>query len=501
MTTFMPNAKMPVQQLSAPTNQPQPQYEITDADLKRQKTIADAWKAYCGELDPPLQKMPGTPDDNVLSNRMQAVVDRGTDFLFGKEVEISVELDAPGEAQDLLDTTWGRKEARMPLLQKLAMNGAIAGQAFLRIVPDGDSSFRLVVVDPSTVFVQTMPQDCETVLLYCIQYSSQEKRNGKWEDVYYREEISRVDPSDDDENEEYEDTDPLGVDADVTWSIQHWSRVGDRGLWTASGDPITWPYPFAPLFSCQNLPKPNDYWGMPDITPDLVGVNTALNLVQSCINRNLKLFATPILFATGTGEQVIDIKPGRIIGLPLTESKIVAVNITADIANALAFAENLRSDIDEQSGVPGVATGRIAQMPRGNLSGIAIELLFMPLMKKTDKKQCLYGDLIIQVSKALLVLAGQSDDVDMTLAWQNALPHDDLQDAQKAVILKQLGISNTTLQREMGYDPDEELSLTQSEQSQQLVDYTRGQGLPPPQNAQQSQNTLQPSGQMPGGVG
>ena|SRR5260221_295850 len=137
------------QTMQAPVaqGQAQPVYEISDDDRKRVKRIELAWKAYNGELDAPLTKMPGQPDDNVLSNRCQPIVDRGVDFLFGKEIEISVEEGAPQEAQDVLDAIWGRKEARIPLLQKLGMNGAAAGQAFLRIVSGNDGSFRLVVID------------------------------------------------------------------------------------------------------------------------------------------------------------------------------------------------------------------------------------------------------------------------------------------------------------------------------------------------------------------
>lgn len=460
---------------AAPTQQ-QPRYELTDEDKKRQKCIARAWQAYDGELDAPLQRMQGQADDNVLTNRMQAVVDRGVDFLFGKEIDISVEEGAPKEAQALLDTTWGRKEARVPLLQKLAMSGALSRNAFLRIVPGPMGGFRLVVVDPSTVCVQTAPQDCETVLLYCIEYTSHEKRGGKLQAVSYREEIIRLDPTQDDDT--LEDTDADGLDSDVTWQIQHWSRVGERGTWIPAGAPIAWNYSFPPLFSCQNLPRPNDFWGMADITHDLIGINDALNLVQSNINRINKLYGHPILYATGTGEQVFDIQPGRIIGLPLSESKIVAVTLASDVANALTFADNLRSDIDEQSGVPGIATGRIREMPRGNVSGIALELLFMPLLKKTDKKRCLYGELLIDVSKALLVLAGMSGDIDITLNWQSPLPHDDLQSAQTALVLKQLGISDDTLQRELGYDPDEEALRSQEEAAQPLTN--SGVPLPVP---------------------
>jgi len=467
--------------LTSPKTQAQPQYEITEKDKKRAKSIAFAWKAYEGELDPPLEKMPGHPDDNVLSNRMQPVVDRGVEFLFGKELEISVGQDAP-EAQELLNTAWGRKEKRVTLLQKLAMNGAIAGSAFLRIVPEPNGSFRLVLVDPAIVYVQTAPQDCDTVTLYCLQYRVQEQSDGvRPNEVYYREEIARIDA-----DQDGDDGDPF-ADTDAQWRIQHWSRKEDQETWTASGDPIIWPYPFPPLFSCQNLLKPNDFWGYPDITPDLIGVNNSLNLVQSDINRTLKLYGNPMLYSVGIGEQIIDVKPGKITQLPTPESKIEAVNIVSDVANGLTFAANLRSDIDEQSGVPAVATGRIADLPRGNMSGIAIELLFMPILKKTDKKRCLYGELIIDVSQALLVLSGMNGDSTINLPWQSPLPSGDLQSVQAAQLKKQIGISNQTLQRELGYDPVEEAEFNQQEDAQQLIAYSRGQGLPPMPPQQQMQ--------------
>ena len=172
----------------------QPSYNITETDRKRQKQIRYAWQAYDGELEPPLQPMPGQPDDNTMSNRCQQIVDRGVDFLFGKELEIALGEGAPAKAQDTLKQIWGTKETRIPLLQKLAMNGCIAGHAFLRIVPSDKDNIRLVVVDPSIVFIQTAPQDCEVVLLYCIEYAVNQNINGKPAQVFYREEIARIDP-------------------------------------------------------------------------------------------------------------------------------------------------------------------------------------------------------------------------------------------------------------------------------------------------------------------
>src|SRR5258708_7154644 len=118
-------SRMPSQSLAQPT------YIITEADKARQARIAEAWKAYHGDLPKPLERMPGQADDNVLDNRCKPAVRMGMGFLFGKEIDISEDENAPAEAQDFLDTVWGDKETRIPLLQKLAMNGAMAGSAFL----------------------------------------------------------------------------------------------------------------------------------------------------------------------------------------------------------------------------------------------------------------------------------------------------------------------------------------------------------------------------------
>ncbi len=446
--------------------QAQPTYIISEDDKARMKAIEAAWKAYDGDFEPHLEKTPEGIDPNVVINQISPIVDTGVDFLFGQEIEISVEKGAPQAAQDFLNDAWGEKEVRIPLLQDLAMNGAMARTAFLRIVPSADKpgkqkTYRLVAVDPSTVCVQTAPQDCETVLLYCIQYSAKERVNGRDVTVYYREEIARIDP---------DGNAARGMaDDDDTWQIQHWSQETQHGMepkntnWTPAGEPIVWPYPFPPLFHCKNLPRPNDFWGRADVRKDLIGMNEALNIGQSCIMLDQIIYGNPILYANGMGDGTIERRAGRIIELPLIESKITAVAIPSDIPNSLAFAADLRSSVDEASGVPGVATGRIKDMPRGNLSGIAIELLFMRLLKQNDKKKCTYGALIIDVSKALLVLNGFSGDIKITLEWANPLPHEDLPTAQYAAILKTLGISNATIQRMLGFDPEEEQKLSQAE--------------------------------------
>lgn len=468
----------------------QPQYEIADADRKRIKRIQEAWKAYEGDLEKPLIPMENEADDNVLTNEMAGIVDRMGDFLFGKEIEIKPDEDGPADALDFLNQVWGEKETRIPLLLRLHMNGALAGRAFLRIVPvRQNGSFRLIEVDPSIIYVKTAPQDCQTVLLYCIQYCV----DGNGPDgktpikTYYREEICRIDPEYLDDNQE--DALASGIDQGVTWSIQHWTQQTSDTTspsntnWTPAGDPYIWPYPFEPIQSCQNLPKPNDFWGYADIMPDLIGVNEALNLQGSSANRLAKLLGNPLLYSNGMGESEIDRRPGQIIHLPAIESKITAVALQNAIAEILALIGDMRSSIDARSGVPSVAIGRVKDLPKGNISGVLVEMLYLPLLKKMDKKRCTYGELIISTSKALLALNNMSGDIGVSLLWQNPLPSDDLGTVQSAIAKKEFGISDQTLMRELGYDPEEEMAQSQIEDAKKLVNFSRGQGMPPAQPA------------------
>jgi hypothetical protein len=477
------------QTMQAPTTTAQPQaaqprYIITDDDKKRIKANQAAWKAYKGDLEPPLKVLDGQLDDNVMENRIAPVVLAGVYFLFGKELEISVDDGAPTEAQDFLNKTWGRKETRIPLLMKLAMNGANGRNAFLRIVPSADKpgrqqTFRLIPVDPAIVVgVETAPQDCDTVLLYCIQYSRHEMINGKQMEVFYREEISRIDP----------DGNALkGMpDDDDTWSIAHWTQVATspymdpkQNAWTPAGEPYTWNYPFPPMYMCQNLPLPNDPWGEPDTTDDLIGMNESLNFTSSNTQKTIKLYGHPFIYMTGGGDGDLPTAPGRIASLP-DGSTMGAVQFTTDIPNAIAFGHDIRSSMDERSHVPAVATGRIEAFPRGQMSGITMELFFMSILKKTDAKRCTYGEMIIDVSKSLLKLGGYSEDIEIELAWQNPLPTDNLADAQYAVLLMQIGISQATIQRNLGFDPEEELELSQAEDQAKLDAFSKGMGMPPP---------------------
>jgi hypothetical protein len=228
---------------------------------------------------------------------------------------------------------------------------------------------------------------------------------------------------------------------------------------------------------------------MPDITPGLIGLNHALNLSKSSANRNVKLLAQPIIAGSGMDGSNIKLAPGYVI-IHAPDGKLYSVQIHADIAGSYQHIKDLREDMDQESGVPSVASGRMESLPRLT-SGVAVELMYGPLTMKTATKRCTYGELIIDVSKALLKLAGFSEDIEITLPWQSPLPHDDLQGMQATVLKKQIGVSEQSLLEEEGYDPEEEAERNAEAAQQQMDMFARGQGMPPAMPTQPGQPAQQ----------
>lgn len=431
-------------------------------DAERKRTMREAWKAFRGEFQPPLKVSADQPDDNVISNRCAPIVNKGVSFLFGQTLKIECvdESSEPDtDKQAYVDGTWGDDDERMTLLSQTGINGGVCGQMFLKLIPpQGEMQFpRIVVMDPLLVRMVTAPDDCNLILAYVIEYPGSN-------DIQKRQIIARIDP------------DGLAgvageADLDDTWSITNYERRGQAGRWFQVGERELWPYPFAPIFTRQNLPNPNESWGVPDLTPDLINQNKVLNFIQSNTSRILKFHAHPKTWGKGFRAEQMSVGVDDVLIIEAPDGTLQNLEMQSDLASSLSFAAIIRTDMDEQSRVPAVSLGRLSDMPRGDISGVALQLLFQPLIEKTVQKQRLYGSLIREVTRAALVIGGKLSleeyaDYPIELHWQSLLPSDDMQSAQTAVVLQGLGVSQQTLLAGLGYDATDEAEKKRAEMAQ-----------------------------------
>lgn len=405
--------------------------QFAAAERERQVRIGKAWDAYHGRHPQPLRVKPGRPDDNVILNFARLVVDKGASFLFGSELGFEVDGQGKSDIDTWLSQAWDANR-RMTTLHRLALNGGIAGSAFVRILPRQPYP-RLVVLDPACVTVRWRADDFEEVISYTIQWHGVDPATAR--PVAYRQVISHEHPE------------------APAWLIQEQESRGDAASWVTTAETV-WPYAWAPILHCQNLPCPNEWWGISDLEEDLLGANRALNFVLSNLARIIRYHAHPKTWGSGFQASELKIGVDETIVLPSPDASLQNLEMVSDLTSSLELYKRLKEAFHELARVPEIATGKVEDV--GALSGIALEILYQSLIEKTATKRLLYGELLQAVSVRMLEISGRGEAHTIGLHWPAVLPTDRKGEAETAVIHHDLGASRDTLLTRLGFDPQAE---------------------------------------------
>ena len=252
---------------------------------------------------------------------------------------------------------------------------------FVKIVPNAPYP-RLVVLDPATVTPTWAPDDIETVLSYRIQYPAIDPKTGK--PIVIRQLIE--------------------LDGAVWRITDQVSRADSTRGYTAEA---TWPYPWPPIVDCQNLPNPNEYWGISDLEEDVLQLNGAINFVLSNLARIVRFHAHPKTWGKGFTAQQLSIAVDETIVLPSPDAELRNLEMLGDLSSSIALYERLREALHEISRIPEVATGKLEST--GQLSGVALASLYPPLLEKTETKRRYLRRLLVDQPR-LLALGGHGED-------------------------------------------------------------------------------------------
>lgn len=455
---------------------------LTPADKARKQRIALGWQGYDGKLES-IFKAPtdGQPDLRTYVNLCKPIVRTSVAFLFGQPVKIAVETAGNADetpqgksnpAQEYLDGALGDQDDLMTLLSEFAMNGAVSGHAFIKLITPDDNGTdypSLVVLDPATITVQSDPDNVKVAQSYCIEY---DVCGDDGKTYTKRQIIQRIDP------DGLADVETSGVDQDAHWEITNWQRQGDSGGFTQVGEPIPWRFPWSPIEDNQHLPMPNSYWGEAAVSEDIIHLNIILNAVKTNTNTLIFHHAHPIPWADADSINNMPVEPGRWVGFPQGTS-VGVIAASGDLASSMEFEKGLRADIAQLGSIPSIASGRVDDMPRGQLSGVALRTDYAPLLTLTTHGRRLYGRTIRRVCQHILELGGFQPDLKITLTWADPLPVDDLELAQTALAMEQAGASTAEGLRKMGLDPVKQAQEKQDEAQDQMTAFAQGQGLPP----------------------
>ena len=424
---------------------------IDTEDQSRIAQYAEAWRLYEGRFSKPLRVRPGSFDDNIVCNYIRVVVDSSVAFLFGREVSFDIAPDVTTDAEEYLKAVW-EANSKMLFLQQMGLTGAVCGHVFVKIVPNLPWP-RLVLLDPSTVSVEWEPTDYSQVVRYVITYSAKSPRTDQL--LTFREEIERD-----------------GLQWRVTQSVSE----NDSPTWTVIARDL-WRWPFPPIVDCQNLPLPHSYYGQSDITPDIIALNQSINFVLSNMNRIIRYHAHPRVWGRGVATAKLDVSVDEAILLPNPEAELRVLEMQSDLSSSINLFQRLKEALHQVSRTPEVALGKVESI--GALSGIALRVLYQPLLQKTESKRRTYGGLLRELNRRLLAMAGYGDDIQVTVHWQEAIEGDDFENAKTAILWQQLGVSQHTILHRLGFDPEQERELrevsAQTLGEQILTAFERGQ--------------------------
>ena len=441
-----------------------------------------AWAAYTGdpiEYDSGNQVVEAvdalTEGDSVIVPYEQLVVNKSRSFLFGHGIDFEIEEEqdtgseqsdegeGESEAQKYLDRVW-RYNRKKTLLLKASTNGGVFGHVFIKLQPSRDDEDipRLIVMDTMNLSVEWDDQDIEAVTSYINTWNTFDA-DGK--PIVRREVVKEV--------------------AVGSWTVQQFQAdmVGGDGpgpdAFTAIGPALPWPHDWPPIIDCQNTPIPNEFYGWSDIEQSTRRVNRAIDRLMSDMNRIVRLWGHPTLVIEGGNSALIRemIKAGEITfatdsvqvlpGDPASGgAKLNVVKPEADLTASIELYKKLREVFHEITRTPEVATGKTDQV--GAISGVALQILYGPLMEATEDKRCTYGDMLEELNRRILDYGGFGEDVQVHNVWSDPLPQDEQAESASLMADHQIGASKKTLLQKRGYDPDKEAANRMEEAEEAL---------------------------------
>lgn len=393
-------------------------------EQERLERIRRAWMAYYGRFPRPLRVRRGQPDDNVTLNYGRLIVNTGVGYLFGRDLRFEVLSDAAADAW--LADCW-RANRQMTTLTRLGINGGVAGHAVLQ-VRDGQPFPRIMIVDPMHLSVETDPEDFERVIAYRLQWNTVQQGRA----AVRRRRVVRSEGS---------------------WEIVDEVSRGDSPIWEEISRE-EWPHEWAPIFHCQNLPSPNTFWGMSDLEEDVIDVNESINFVLSSIARILRIHAHPRTWGRGFSAESLRTAVDEITVLPGQNAELRNLEMQSDLASSIELYKRLTEALHKMTQIPEVAAGKLDSV--GQLSGLALQILYRPLTDLTEMKRSLYGEMLQDLNRRLLELGGRGPDHEAAIHWQDMLPRDPRAEAETALLQEQLGASRATLLSRLGFDPEAE---------------------------------------------
>jgi hypothetical protein len=413
--------------------------DLSPEDQDRLLKYREAWNFYEGYH---WENIPLDDKPQITENYCRAFVNKFVAFEMGMgfTIKMPIEDDASEETgtpiTDFLNEVW-KNNSKQNFCINLGQMKSITGDGWIQVKyePKGnfsdpfgeypDGRIRVLVVPSSTAFPVYDIYDKDKLVKLTIAYPIERETKSP---VLQRTKVALV---------PYKQI----------WTeqtIEVWEG-NDRILSVPN------PYGIIPFVHVSNFPIAGRNFGLSDLE-DIIPLNVELNLKKSDISEIIDYHSAPVTVVYGAKIGSLEKGANKIWGGLPKDAKVQNLELNSDLGASTAYVDSLKSSMHQIGGIPEGALG--GEQAISNTSGVALQILNMPLIERIRIKRMGSIEGLQQVNKIILLIANHEGLITMPssmkpkdfynneVSFPDPLPKDRLLELQQIQLEMQLAIED-----------------------------------------------------------
>ena len=316
----------------------------------------------------------------ISLNYYRAFLDYLARFTFGNGVHFRSPKATEAIVPARLERVWEIDNDKQRVLLEIAQTGGITGDAFVKVAyeeawEDGIGRFhpgrvRVLPLNPAFAFPEFHPHDRTRLLRFKQKYRFWGTSLEGTRQVFTYTEILT-----DDIIEEYINDELID------------SRPNPLGL--------------IPVVHIPNIPVSGSPWGLSD-AHDIIAVNRAYNEISTDIADIINYHASPVTVIVGAKVQNLEKGAKKVwAGLPKDAQVFNLEGGSAGLQGAMEYLDRLKMSMHELMNIPETALGQTQAI--SNTSGVALSIMFQPLMNRHTQKVTQYGSGLEKINELIML--------------------------------------------------------------------------------------------------
>lgn len=315
----------------------------------------------------------------MVLNYYRAFTDFIINFTFSKGVMFRSTKATEAIVPNLLERVWEVDNNKATVLWEIGQQGGVSGDCFIKVAyeegytdPAGGQHagrVRILPLNSSFAFPEFHPHDRERLIRFKLKYRFWGTSLEGTRQVYTYTEILTDDMIEEYINDELIDSrpNPLGV---------------------------------IPIVHIPNVRVSGSPWGLSDCN-EIISINRSYNEIATDIADIINYHAAPVTVIIGAKISNLEKGANKVwAGLPKDAKVENLEGGGAGLKGAMEFMDRLKKAMHEMTGVPETALGQA--MPVSNTSGVALSIMFQPLMNRYHQKIVQYSHGLERVNELVL---------------------------------------------------------------------------------------------------